>query len=85
MAIDRAGRAKRRWERREAEASQPEPQQRRAVGEVALGIDGLFNPGAKHQLEQLAYVAVTREDDHETGSGPLDLDSATVRLNRRGE
>lgn len=80
MAIDRTGRARRRWERRAAEYARPEPLR---SGEVALGVEGLFSAGAKHQLDQLAHVEVVKEDDRESDGGPLDFDSETLRLSSR--
>ena len=80
MAIDRTGRARRRWERRAAEAARPVPLR---SAEVALGVEGLFSAGAKHQLDQLAYVEVVKEDERESDGGPLDFDSETLRLHSR--
>ncbi|MGI8308655.1 hypothetical protein [Saccharopolyspora hattusasensis] len=83
MAIDRAGRAKRRREQRAAE--QPpgvRSAEQRRTASAALGVEGLFSAGAKHQLEQLAWVEVVKEDDREAG-GPLDLDSDVVHLERK--
>ncbi|MDI2029095.1 hypothetical protein QFW96_10765 [Saccharopolyspora sp. TS4A08] len=78
MAIDRAGRAKRRAELR---AAQPEPKPEPSrVGSVAMEVEGLFNVGVKHQLDHLAWVEVAKEDERESGAGPLDLDSDVVRL-----
>ncbi|GAA4620824.1 hypothetical protein [Saccharopolyspora hordei] len=79
MAIDRAGRARRRQERRAA--AQPE-REARPSGSAVLGVEGLFNAGARHQLEHLAWVEVVKEDERESG-GPLDLDSDVVRLDPR--
>ncbi|MFC7341661.1 hypothetical protein [Saccharopolyspora griseoalba] len=80
MAIDRAGRARRRWEKRAAEGARPEPL--RSAG-VALGVEGLFSAGAKHQLDQLAYVEVVKDDERESGGGSLDFESETLRLDSR--
>ncbi|MCI2417072.1 hypothetical protein MOQ72_06520 [Saccharopolyspora sp. K220] len=83
MAIDRAGRAKRRQALRAAEptAAQRSAEPGRGAG-VALGVEGLFSAGARHQLEHLAWVEVVKEDDREAG-GPLDLDSDVVHLERK--
>ncbi|MBB5154702.1 hypothetical protein [Saccharopolyspora phatthalungensis] len=83
MAIDRAGRAKRRQEQRAAEPpTEARPAEQRGAASAALGVEGLFSAGAKHQLEQLAWVEVVKEDDREAG-GPLDLDSDVVHLERK--
>ncbi|MFI0468737.1 hypothetical protein ACH347_32060 [Saccharopolyspora sp. 5N102] len=83
MAIDRAGRAKRRQEQRAAAPPAPaQPEEQRRTASAALGVEGLFSAGAKHQLEQLAWVEVVKEDDREAG-GPLDLDSDVVHLERK--
>ncbi|MGP4015260.1 hypothetical protein [Saccharopolyspora sp. 5N708] len=83
MAIDRAGRAKRRQELRAAPPSAaPGSAEPGGSAAVALGIEGLFSAGARHQLEQLAWVEVVKEDDREAG-GPLDLDSDVVHLERK--
>jgi hypothetical protein len=83
MAIDRAGRAKRRQELRAAERPTGDgPAEQRRTASAALGVEGLFSAGAKHQLEQLAWVEVVKEDDREAG-GPLDLDSDVVHLERK--
>ncbi|KAA5833372.1 hypothetical protein ABT337_19650 [Saccharopolyspora hirsuta] len=79
MAIDRAARAKRRQEQRAAARPEVEP---RPSASAVLGVEGLFNAGAKHQLEHLAWVEVVKEDDRESG-GPLDLESDVVRLDPR--
>ncbi|RRO13010.1 hypothetical protein EIL87_25465 [Saccharopolyspora rhizosphaerae] len=78
MAIDRAGRAKRREQLRAA-APVPKPE-RSSVGGVAMEVEGLFNVGVKHQLDHLAWVEVAKEDERESGAGPLDLDSDVVRI-----
>jgi hypothetical protein len=82
MAIDRAGRAKRRQELRAAAPTGDGPAEQRRTASAALGVEGLFSAGAKHQLEQLAWVEVVKEDDREAG-GPLDLDSEIVHLQRK--
>lgn len=78
MAIDRAARAKRREELRAA-APAPAPE-RSSAGSAAMEVEGLFNVGVKHQLDHLAWVEVAKEDERESGAGPLDLDSNVVRL-----
>ena len=80
MAIDRAGRAKRRDELR---AAAPEPATER-VPSVTLEVEALFTGSVKHQLEHLAWVSVAKEDERESGAGPLDLDSDVVRIKRQG-
>ena len=78
MAIDRAARAKRREELR---AAVPAPfPERSSVGSAAMEVEGLFNVGVKHRLDQLAWVEVAKEDERESGAGPLDLESKVVRL-----
>lgn len=56
---------------------------RRRFASASMEIDGLFNPGAKHQIEHKEWVAVAREDERESGSGPLDFDSGTVHMYRQ--
>ncbi len=80
MAIDRAARAKRREELR-ATAPAPTPE-RSSAASAAMEVEGLFNVGVKHQLDHLAWVEVAKEDERESGAGPLDLDSNVVRLRR---
>lgn len=82
MAIDRAARARRRREQRAAEHRARAEQESGAgrLGSAALGVEGLFNPSGKHQLEHKDWVAVAKEDERESGAGPLDLDSGVVRL-----
>lgn len=90
MAIDRSGRAQRRWQRRATGRTSEVVHERRPAREhrpsadAALGLDGLFNPGARHQQEHLRRVELVTEDDRSAsnGGGPLDLDSGVVRLNR---
>ncbi|MBA8827065.1 hypothetical protein FHX42_004449 [Saccharopolyspora lacisalsi] len=86
MAIDRAARARRRRESRAAEGEAARRARRRHDSErfasAATGVDGLFNPGSKHQLERKEWVAVAREDERESGAGPLDFDTGTVHLRR---
>ena len=85
MAIDRVGRARRRQALRDAEHAHSYAPERATVGVSALGVEGLFNPGARHQLEQLAHHAVVKEDDRESGGGgPLDLDGEVVRIKLQG-
>ncbi|GAB3294353.1 hypothetical protein [Parasphingorhabdus pacifica] len=79
MAIDRAARARRRQALRAVdEAAAREPVS--AAASATLEVEGLFNAGARHRLDQMAWVAVAKEDDREAGSGPLDLDSGVVRI-----
>lgn len=80
MAIDRAARARRRRELRAAEHRAEQESSARRFGSTVLGVEGLFNPSGKHQLEHKDWVAVAKEDERESGAGPLDLDSGVVRL-----
>ena len=48
---------------------------------VGVEIDDLFGPSRKHIHERKEWVAVAKVDDHESGAGPIDLDSGVVRLN----
>jgi hypothetical protein len=50
-----------------------------------MEIEGLFNPGIKHRLERMEWVAVAKEDDRESGGRRLDLESGVVRLERPDE
>lgn len=85
MAIDRAARARRRWASRNTYGTVPatENAQSSVLAATTTGVDGLFNPGRKHQLEHLEWVAVAREDERESGTGPLDLDTGVVRMRSR--
>lgn len=89
MTIDRAARAERRRKRREAEHAQhaehaQQAQPLRGRLEVAgLELAGLFDNGARIQREQLAWVAVAKEDERESGDEPLDLDRGVARLRPR--
>ncbi|MBE9374935.1 hypothetical protein IQ251_10820 [Saccharopolyspora sp. HNM0983] len=83
MAIDRAGRAERRWKRREAERVRQHESVRGRLGAAGLEVAGLVDSGARLQREQLAWVAVAKEDERESGDEPLDLDSGVARLRRR--
>lgn len=86
MAIDRAARAKRRRELRAAQEDDAAPQKRTPpLASVSMEIEGLFNPGIKHRLERMEWVAVAKEDDREAGDRRLDLDSGVVRLERPDE
>ncbi|CAM06044.1 hypothetical protein A8924_7242 [Saccharopolyspora erythraea NRRL 2338] len=80
MAIDRAARARRRREQRAAAQHAPPPEERRRLGAAATEVEGLFSAGAKHRLERLEWVAVAREDERESGAGPLDFDAGVIRL-----
>lgn len=80
MAIDRAARAKRRWRRRAAHQMTDAAGAKRTSGGAVLGVEGLFNAGAQHQLAQLRQVELITEDTRESGEGPLDLDSGVVWL-----
>lgn len=80
MAIDRAARAERRWKWREIQRSQQREPVRSRLEVAGLEVAGLFDAGARNQREQLAWVAVAREDERESGDRPLDLDSGIVRL-----
>jgi hypothetical protein len=81
VAIDRAARAQRRRERRAAQ----EARATRPLASASMELDGLFNPGRKHQLERMEWVAVAKEDERESGAGPLDLDTGVVRLERQDD
>lgn len=83
MAIDRTARAERRWRRREAERAQQAQPMRGQLEVAGLELAGLFGSGARIQREQLAWVAVAKEDERESGDEPLDLDSGVARLRRR--
>ncbi|RZS43223.1 hypothetical protein EV193_102202 [Herbihabitans rhizosphaerae] len=50
------------------------------AGEAYLEVESLFSPSVKHIQERKEWVAVAKIDDRETGSGPLDLESGTVRI-----
>ncbi len=83
MAIDRVKRARRRRERRRAAGSAAEADSaRQRMASASLEVEGLFNPGSRHQMDRSEWVAVAREDDREAGAGPLDLDSGIVHLDR---
>lgn len=47
---------------------------------VSAEVDELFGPSRKHIHERKEWVAVAKVDDHESGAGPIDLDSGVVRL-----
>ncbi|HEX3787835.1 MAG TPA: DUF6191 domain-containing protein [Pseudonocardiaceae bacterium] len=47
---------------------------------VSAELDTLFGPSRKHVHERKEWVAVAKIDDHESGAGPIDLDSGVVRL-----
>jgi len=78
VAIDRAARARRRWQRRAAQRAVEAAGSR---GSAVLGVEGLFSTGARHQLEHLAWVEVAREDERESGGEPTG--SQVIRLRRR--
>jgi hypothetical protein len=48
---------------------------------VSVELDTLFGPSRKHVHERKEWVAVAKVDDHESGAGPIDLESGVVRLN----
>jgi hypothetical protein len=51
--------------------------------EAAVGeIDGLFGPSRRHIHEYKEWVAVRREDDHESGTGPADLAGGRIELRK---
>lgn len=79
MAIDRAARARHRQAQRAAHQDEP-ASGRRPLASAGLEVEGLFTAGVRHRLDQLEWVAVAKEDDRQTGSGPLDLDSGVVRF-----
>jgi hypothetical protein len=61
-----------RWRR------QRDPQEK--VEWVSAELDALFGPSRKHVHERKEWVAVAKVDDHESGAGPIDLDSGVVTL-----
>lgn len=63
----------------------PHRDARAPAASATLEVEGLFNAGARHRLDQLAWVAVAKEDDRVSGAGPLDLDSGVVRISPAGE
>jgi hypothetical protein len=52
---------------------------------VGAELDTLFGPSRKHVHERKEWVAVAKVDDHESGAGPIDLDSGIVQLNWSAE
>ncbi|HWE89222.1 MAG TPA: DUF6191 domain-containing protein [Pseudonocardiaceae bacterium] len=52
---------------------------------VSAELDALFSPSRKHVHERKEWVAVAKMDDHESGAGPIDLESGVVRLRRDPE
>ncbi|MGJ7905630.1 hypothetical protein ACOQFL_04030 [Actinopolyspora sp. H202] len=80
MSIDRVRRARRRQARRDSYARRFD-----GSGQTVTGVDGLFEAGSKYRLERAEWVAVAKEDDRESGAGPLDLHSGRVRMHRRSE
>jgi hypothetical protein len=50
------------------------------VEAVSVELDTLFGPSRKHVHERKEWVAVAKMDDHESGAGPIDLDSGVVLL-----
>jgi hypothetical protein len=83
VAIDRAARANRRRQLRAAHGAVTPPNGTHRLASASMEIEGLFNPGIKHRLERMEWVAVAKEDDRESGARPLDLDSGVVRLERQ--
>ena len=47
---------------------------------MPVEIDELFGPSRKHIHERKEWVAVAKVDDHESGAGPIDLDSGVIQL-----
>jgi hypothetical protein len=47
---------------------------------VSVELDTLFGPSRKHVHERKEWVAVAKVDDHESGAGPIDLESGVVQL-----
>jgi hypothetical protein len=66
-----------RKRRRRAKRRQPKD----PVDLVGVELDTLFGPSRKHVHERKEWVAVAKVDDHESGAGPIDLESGIVRLN----
>jgi hypothetical protein len=56
---------------------------RTAVEATAGEIDALFGPSRRHIHEYKEWVAVRRQDDHESGDGPADLDGGRIELRKR--
>jgi len=52
---------------------------------VSAELDALFGPSRKHVHERKEWVAVAKVDDHESGAGPIDLDSGVVTLRLNGD
>jgi hypothetical protein len=48
--------------------------------EMSVELDALFGPSKKHVHEYKEWVAVAKMDDHESGAGPIDLDSGVVEM-----
>lgn len=48
---------------------------------MSAELDALFGPSRKHVHERKEWVAVAKIDDHESGAGPIDLDSGKVQFN----
>lgn len=53
---------------------------KRASAEISVELDALFGPSRKHVHERKEWVAVAKVDDHESGAGPIDLDSGVVQV-----
>lgn len=66
------GRRKRKRRQRRREPVQRE--------ELSIELDALFGPSKKHVHEYKEWVAVAKMDDHESGAGPIDLESGVVEM-----
>jgi hypothetical protein len=80
VAIDRVARAQRRRELRAAQDAAEAPPRTPNLASVSMEVEGLLNPGRKHQLERMEWVAVAKEDERESGARRQELDAGIVRL-----
>ncbi len=53
---------------------------KKAAAEISVELDVLFGPSRKHVHERREWVAIAKVDDHESGAGPIDLDSGVVQV-----